>query len=123
MRVENDFSGWKFVISGIPQGSVLGPILFVIFNNEMPAITNSICQLFADDAKLFRGVNLRDETGNKIMQKDIDSLTNWSKKWELPFNINKCKCLHIGSTNPCCGYKMAEKGFKGLRMKKILVFN
>ena len=109
VRVENDYSGWKFVISGIPQGSVLGPILFVIFINDLPDVTNSTCQLFADDAKLFRGVHLRDSSGNYNLQEDINSLTNWSHKWKLPFNINKCKCLHIGMTNPCCGYKMNGK--------------
>ena len=52
VRVEQDFSSWSPVRSGIPQGSVLGPILFVIFINDMPDTIDSMCQLFADDAKI-----------------------------------------------------------------------
>ena len=95
-------SSWKPVKRGIPQGSILGPILFVIYINDMPEVVQNICELFADDAKLFRNVHLRDEDSNKAMQIDIDTLVAWSKRWQLPFNVGKCKkCLHIGQSNPC----------------------
>ena len=100
VRVDDDYSDWRPVKSGIPQGSVLGPILFVIFINDMPGIVENLCELFADDAKLFRSVDVRDEEKNKSLQKDINALVDWSSKWQLPFNVGKCKCLHIGSTNP-----------------------
>ena len=57
VRVENASSSWKPVRSGIPQGSVLGPVLFIIFINDTPDYVESMCQLFADDAKIFRSVN------------------------------------------------------------------
>ena len=59
VHVEGSYSSWTNVISGIPQGSVLGPILFVIFINDMPVTVESTCQLFADDAKLFSNVHIR----------------------------------------------------------------
>ena len=56
VRVEREFSSWTQVKSGIPQGSFLGPTLFVMFINDMPDAVNSMCQLFADDAKIFKSV-------------------------------------------------------------------
>ena len=120
VRVEDQCSSWKPVKSGIPQGSVLGPILFVIFINDMPEAVKSMCLLFADDAKLFRNVNLRDDTDIKILQTDVDSLTNWSGKWELPFNVGKCKVLHLGRTNPCNKYKMAGRYLEQVEEEKDL---
>ena len=109
VKVEDQLSDWIPVISGIPQGSVLGPILFVIFINDMPEVVESLCQLFADDAKIFRSVDLRDNEGNLKLQADLDKLCEWSKKWQLPFNTDKCKVLHIGSSNPCHHYTMNGK--------------
>ena len=106
VRVDNEYSEWKPVISGIPQGSVLGPTLFVIFINDMPDVVKCMIQLFADDAKNFINVNIRDDDGNKKLQADIHNLTQWSSKWELPFNTGKCKVLHLGNSNPCHRYKM-----------------
>ena len=90
VRVDGECSEWKEMISGIPQGSVLGPILFVLFINDMPEAVESLCLLFADDAKLFRNVNLRDEVSHKLLQRDIEKLAEWSEKWQLPFNTGKC---------------------------------
>ena len=101
VRVEDELSSWKPVKSGIPQGSVLGPTLFVVFINDMPEVVDNLCELFADDAKLFRDVHLRDEENNVSLQNDLNALGGWSKQWQLPFNVGKCKCLHIGNCNPC----------------------
>ena len=79
--------------------SVLGPILFVMFISDMPEVLENLCELFSDDSKLFRNVRLWDEDSNKSMQIDIDALVAWSKRWQLPFNVGKCKCLHIGQSN------------------------
>ena len=106
VRVDDEYSSWKPVKSGIPQGSVLGPILFVIFINDMPEVVQSICQLFADDAKIFDTVNLRDLNSGNRLQEDINAVSSWSSRWQLPFNVKKCKVLHIGNTNPCRRYKM-----------------
>ena len=104
VQVDGERSSWKNVKSGIPQGSVLGPILFVIFINDMPEVVDSMCQLFADDAKVFRSMDTKEEIC--CLQMDIDKLHAWSEKWQLLFNVKKCKCLHIGHNNTCHKYKM-----------------
>ena len=118
VRVENEFSSWSQVKSGIPQGSVLGPILFVIFINDMPRIVDSFCQLFADDAKVFRSIcSLED---NKKLQCDLDKLSDWAEKWQLYFNTDKCKSLHIGRANKKQVYQMNGKSLDQVVEEKDL---
>ena len=100
-RVDGVYSDWAYVKSGVPQGSVLGPILFVLFINDMPKVVTNICKLFADDAKVSGKA-----TNSSTIQDDLDNLTEWSIKWQLPFNYKKCKCLHIGRNNPMKQYSM-----------------
>ena len=82
-------------------------------------VTN-MCQLFADDAKLFSSVNLQDDVKNKVLQKDIKALVGWSNKWQLPFNVQKCKCLHIGTINPYWRYKMSDRCLEDVVVEKDL---
>ena len=118
VRVENTYSSWEPVKSGIPQGSVLGPILFVCFINDLPNVVGSMCQLFADDAKIFRSVKTSDDI--KLLQDDINKITAWSKKWQLPFNVDKCKSLHIGNSNNQNIYVMEEENLGQLTEHKDL---
>lgn len=104
VRVDDAYSHLAPVKSGIPQGSVLGPTLFVIFINDMPDIIESMCQLFADDAKVFREISCDDECMK--LQEDLNKLTEWSNRWNLPFNTDKCKSLHIGRSNRKHKYEM-----------------
>ena len=85
------------VQSGIPQGSVLGPILFVLYINDMPETTLSPCKLFADDTKLYRKISSPDDA--LILQSDLDKLQAWSDEWLLKFHPNKCKVLRIKGSN------------------------
>jgi hypothetical protein len=94
VSVECTFSEWMNVLSGIPQGSVLGPLLFVIYINELPKIVKSTTYLFADDTKIFRSINSPEDT--KILQEDLDKLQEWSNTWLLKFHPNKCKRMTIG---------------------------
>lgn len=82
------------VLSGIPQGSVLGPILFVIYINDLPDVVNSNTFLFADDTKLFSCIKSYEDSIN--LQQDITALENWSKKWLLTFHPSKCHVLTLG---------------------------
>ena len=91
VRVEREFSSWAQVKSGIPQGSVLEPALFVMFINDMADAINSICQMFADDAKIFKNVRSNDD--NRKLQGNLDSLTEWSSRRQLPVNVDKRKSL------------------------------
>ena len=95
VRVGNEYSSTMKVTSGVPQGSILGPILFLIFINDLPDSVNSICSIFADDTKAYN----TSDNGDQI-QLDIRALEEWSQKWQLFFNCTKCKCMHFGNKNP-----------------------
>ena len=92
--VNNSPSSWSDVLSGIPQGSVLGPVLFIIFINDMPTETLCPIKLFADDAKLYHKIN-SEEDCQKI-QEDLNRLQSWAKKWQLRFHPQKCTVLSLG---------------------------
>ncbi len=96
VKVGKEYSSTMKVTSGIPQGSILGPILFLIFINDLPACVESICQIFADDTKVYNSCD-----NSTILQEDVDALQQWSYEWQLFFNCTKCKCIHYGKNNPC----------------------
>ena len=102
--VDGEVSSWKSVLSGVPQESVLGPILFLVYINDLEeAVTGSILK-FADYTKLFRKTK---EIGDKQnVQDDIDKSVKWSEKWQMLFNFGKCKCLHTGPGNTGMNYEM-----------------
>ena len=100
-------SNWVPVTSGIPQGSVLGPILFVIFINDLPNSISSYIKIFADDTKIFRA--LRSAGDISTLQEDVNKMLEWSIKWQLPFNIPKCKIIHYGKNNPNHIYSMDSR--------------
>ena len=105
-------------MSGIPQGSVLGPLLFVIFINDMPdVVKKSICKLFADDCKLYRAIE--NEADTKL-QEDLANLERWSNEWQLPFNATKCKVMHFGRGNPKHSYKMNGHSLETTTQEKDL---
>ena len=90
-------SCWSDVTSGIVQGSVLGPILFSLYINDLPDLIHNQVLMFADDTKLFSRIHRGNSAHDIIsMQHDIDSLVLWSKKWQLQFNVSKCKFFHLG---------------------------
>ena len=79
------------------QRSVLGPILFLVYINDLEeGVTGKILK-FANDTKLFR--KTKDIGDKHKLQHDIDKLVRWSEKWQMQFNFGKCKCLHTGPRN------------------------
>ena len=96
--VNGSMSKWADVTSGIPQGSVMGPILFVIYINGLPNEIKSDIYMFADDTKVFRTIKTNDD--QCVLQDDLDELTAWSTKWLLTFHPDKCKIMHIGKPLP-----------------------
>jgi hypothetical protein len=118
VQIENSFSSWLPVTSGIPQGSVLGPILFLLFINDLPDLVNSEVKLFADDTKIFR--KIESDLDICLLQEDINNLLKWSATWQLPFNIDKCKVLHFNKNNPKNNYKMTDKQLETSNSEKDL---
>lgn len=95
VTVNGKNSDWTGVLSGIPQGSVLGPLLFVIFINDLPDNVDSEVFLFADDTKIFRTITTPQDPD--ILQQDLNQLSNWSDTWLLKFHPDKCKQMKIGA--------------------------
>ena len=102
VRIGSEKSSKSNVLSGIPQGSILGPVLFTIFINDLPESVLSTCKVFADDTKLYNNNLLN----SNHMQNDIFELQKWSNKWDLHFNVSKCGVLHIGNNHINCKYFM-----------------
>ena len=109
------FSDWSEVVSGVPQGSVLGPVLFVCYINDLPEAISSIIHMYADDTKLFRQVD--DDIDRRELQEDLDRLASWAKEWQLKFNVAKCKVMHIGVKNEKVKLTMSD-GAKRLELQE-----
>lgn len=94
VRQGDVMSDWCDVTSGVPQGSVLGPLLFVIYINDLPDNIKSIIKLFADDTKLIKVI--KDVIDAIELQEDLLQVTKWSEDWLIAFNELKCKIVHYG---------------------------
>uniref|UniRef100_K7F0K2 Reverse transcriptase domain-containing protein n=1 Tax=Pelodiscus sinensis TaxID=13735 RepID=K7F0K2_PELSI len=95
--LKGELSGWRKVTSGVPQGSVLGPILFNLFIADFGTKSGSVLIKFADDTKL--GAIANSEKDRDIIQEDLDDLVNWSDSNRMKFNSEKCKVMHLGINN------------------------
>ena len=118
VQVNGKLSEWMPVTSGIPQGSVLGPLLFVVFINDLPGKVNSSAYLFADDTKIFRIIS--DQRDKEILQDDLDKLTEWSNTWLLKFHPDKCKHMNINTrtTEQANKYKLIGKELETIEYEK-----
>ena len=106
VRVNSSTSKWEPVISGIPQGSILGPILFTLYVNDIPASLQSIISMYADDTKLISAILSEDSTEN--LRSDLKILEEWAIKFQMKFHPEKCHVMHIGSNNPKNEYTMTD---------------
>ena len=93
VAVNGSKSDWSPVVSGVPQGTVLGPVLFNIFINDIVDTVDSETRLFADDCVCYRPIE-KDQDYVQL-QRDIDHLTSWAKEWYMRFEPSKCKIMHI----------------------------
>ena len=107
------------MLSGIPQGSVLGPILFVVFINDLPDMIRSTAHIVANDTKVYRKSSSDNDWAK--LQADLKRLVEWSEKWQLQFNADKSNVLYLGRNNKCLAYKMGDIEFHSTKVEKDLM--
>ena len=92
------YSSWTAVVSGVPHGTVLGPILFLIYINDITRNVESQSKLFADDMKVYKALrSVHEDT--QILQDDLNALEQWSTDWQLSFNTTKCEVMRFSQKN------------------------
>jgi hypothetical protein len=106
--LEGETSSETPVTSGVPQGTVLGPLLFLIYINDLPLVVSSNVRLFADDAIVYR--EIKDHEDSLSLQHDLDALREWEKTWQMSFNAAKCHTMHVSHKQKplIYNYKMGD---------------
>jgi ribonucleases P/MRP protein subunit RPP40 len=108
VRVGEKCSEERAVLSGVPQGSVLGPLLFLAFVADLPGLASegSRIRMFADDTKIYR--NIRSVADEDALQNDLNEIYSWCDKWLLDLNVKKCKSMRIGPHSGVRSYELGE---------------
>ena len=83
------------VSSGVPQGSVLGPILFLVYINDLPDKVTSQVRLFADDTAMY--LTMEGAKNSSVLQQDLDRLSVWESDWDMEFNPSKCQVVQVAA--------------------------
>ena len=118
VNINNNLSNRVPVTSGVPQGSVLGPVLFIYYINDLPDAVKCLLKLFADDSKAYMPILTASQ--HQILQESINNLVHWSDKWLIKFNSDKCKILHLGSNNPKHNYYIKNNNIHTILKETIL---
>jgi hypothetical protein len=93
VSVNGMHSSWEDITSGVPQGSVLGPVLFLLYINDISQQLQSQIRLFADDSIVYKEINT--PADHEILQNDLDTLSSWADDWLMRFNVPKCAVMSI----------------------------
>ena len=116
--INKECSNWKNVTSGVPQGSVLGPVLFIIYINDLDSELISKVAKFADDTKMCKSISSAKDA--EILRNDLIRLDQWSKDWQMQFNLEKCVVIHMGQKNNQYEYMLGNKRLRQSKMEKDL---
>ena len=116
--VNGEISNWASVTSGVPQGSVLGPLLFIIYINDIDVDIVSRIAKFADDTKLGNSASAAEKVAE--LHRDLITIGEWSERWQMPFNLDKCKVMHIGPRNPRTSYSLLGRDITCTELEKDL---
>ncbi len=111
-------SDWAPVSSGVQQGTVLGLILCIIYINDIDVGLNNFISKFTDDTKIVNSIITDHE--KLSLQEDLRKISDWSQRWEMPFNINKCHILQVGTRNKKIQYEMNGTKLESVQWVKDL---
>ena len=92
--IRGSCSDWSYVTSGTPQGTILGPLLFLLYINNIIEWISSTVKLYADDKEIYREINYP-IIDCQLLQDDLNNLNDWARKWQLRFNADKCESMRI----------------------------
>ena len=106
------------MLSGVPQGSVLGPLLFLIYINDIDDRIISKLWKFADDTKICH--NIKSERDAEILRNDLRELYKWSEDWQMLFNLDKCVVIHFGTKNEKRTYELGGHNLKSVEQERDL---
>lgn len=111
-------SSWSEVVSGVPQGSILGPVLFLLFVDDLEEGVVSRVFKFADDVKMFGGVGTEERVN--VFRKDLKRMEDWALKWQMSFNVEKCKVMGLGFRNKKVSYLINGRVLERVHEEKDL---
>ena len=117
--MKGEASDWLTVTSGVPQGSLLGPLFFIVYINDLPVVISkdSSTALYADDSKMYRDISTQAELST--FQSDIDKISDWCKMNKMRINTKKCKIMRITmKTSPLVG----EYNIEGQPLESFYVY-
>ena len=104
VKIGDKLSTSRNIVSGVPQGSVLGPILFALYTSDLPQGMKTNFIMYADDTKFYSNPL----TSKTELQRDLDAVSLWSAMWLIPLNDKKCTVMHIGRNNPRYQYDIGN---------------
>ena len=116
--VRGGASEWLDVFSGVPQGSVIGPILFLLYINDIKDGIESRLSIFADDTKMMHVVDTEED--RLVLTKDLERLEKWSQVNKMKFNIDKCSVMHCGYGNQNAKYNLYGSELRATETEKDL---
>ena len=111
--VSGETSVWSAVSSGVPQGSILGPLLFIVYINDLDEKMTSTVLKFADDTEI-------SSNSQQELQRDLDTAVKWAQTWQMQFNTSKCKVMHVGHRNERAIYNMGNHRLEEVEEEKDL---
>ena len=117
MVIEGHYSTPCDITFGVPQGSVLGPALFLIYINDITTNIHSELQLFADDILIYRLIHLSSDQIS--LQDDLTTLIKWENEWQMDFNVSKCNILQVTTHHTAKNFTYHVKGVPLKLVEKI----